>query len=111
MAEICDKTLIAGDLDESGPSASEIHRARADAATETQTVNKIIWAQTGRVTEPGRYMFKFGWLTVSAKDLAIWEQFPNAAFTLLRKAPAAEAEDEYRLGTFELRENISLSKK
>jgi hypothetical protein len=111
MAEIGDKTLIAGDLDESGRSASEIHRARAEPATETQTVNKIIWAQAGRVTEPGRYMFKFGWLTVSAEDLAIWEQFPNAAFTLLRKAPAAEAEDEYRLGTFELRENISLSEK
>jgi hypothetical protein len=75
------------------------------------SVNKIIWAQAGRVTEPGRYMFKFGWLTVSAEDLAIWEQFPNAAFTLLRKAPAAEAEDEYRLGTFELWENISLSEK
>jgi hypothetical protein len=106
MTEIGDKTLIASDLDESGPSASEIHRARAEAAT----VNKIIWAQAGRVIEPGRYMFKFGWLTVSTEDLAIWEQFPNAAFTLLRKAPA-EAEDEYRLGTFELRENISLSEK
>ena len=55
-------------------------------------------------------MFKFGWLTVSTEDLAIWEQFPNAAFTLLRKAPA-EAEDEYRLGTLELPENISLSEK
>ena len=113
MAEIGDKTLIAVDLDKSAPSASEIHRDRAEAATKTQTVNKIIWAQAGRVTEPGCYMFKFGWLTVSAEDLAIWEQFPNAAFTLLRKAPApaAEAEDEYRLGTFELRENISLSEK
>jgi hypothetical protein len=75
------------------------------------SVNKIIWAQAGRVTEPGRYMFKFGWLIVTAEDLAIWEQYPNAAFTLLRKAPSAEAEDEFRLGTFELRENISLSEK
>jgi hypothetical protein len=56
-------------------------------------------------------MFKFGWLTVSAEDLAIWGQFPNAAFTLLRTVPAADAEDEFRLGTFELRENISLSEK
>jgi hypothetical protein len=23
-------------------------------------VNKITWAQAGRVTDPGRYMFKFG---------------------------------------------------
>jgi hypothetical protein len=56
-------------------------------------------------------MFKFGWLTVSAEDLAIWKQYPNAAFTLLRTTPAEEAEDEFRLGTFELRENISLSEK
>ena len=91
MAEIGDKTLIAVDLDKSAPSASEIHRDRAEAATETQTVNKIIWAQAGRVTEPGRYMFKFGWLTVTAEDLAVWKQYPNAAFTLLRTTPAEEA--------------------
>jgi hypothetical protein len=78
--------------------------ARAEAATKARTeprthallkssVNKIIWAQAGRVTEPGRYMFKFGWLTVTAEDLGIWKQYPNAAFTLLRTAPAEEAED------------------
>jgi hypothetical protein len=75
------------------------------------SVNKIIWAQAGRVTEPGRYIFKMGWLTVAAEDLGIWKQHPNAALTLLRTAPAEEADDEFRLGTFELRENISLSEK
>jgi hypothetical protein len=68
------------------------------------SVNKIIWAQAGRVTEPGRYLFKFGWLTVTAEDLGVWKQYPNAAFTLLRTAPAEGAEDEFRLGAFELRE-------
>jgi hypothetical protein len=72
------------------------------------TVNKITWPQVGRVTEPGRYMFTFGWLTVTAEDLAIWEKYPNAAFTLFRTA-TAEAEEEFRLGSFELRENLSLS--
>ena len=100
--------------------ATELARAEAaiKARTEPRThalpkssVNKIIWAQAGRVTEPGRYMFKFGWLTVTAEDLAIWKQYPNAAFTVLRTAPGEEAEDEFRLGTFELRENISLSEK
>jgi hypothetical protein len=43
------------------------------------SVNKITWQKAGRVTEPGRYMFKFGWLTVTADDLAIWEKYPNAA--------------------------------
>jgi hypothetical protein len=79
-------------------------------------VNKITWAQVGRVTDPGRYMFKFGWLTITADDLAIWQAYPNAAFTLLQiLTPTTEAEaettDEYRLGTFELWEHLSLSEK
>ena len=71
-------------------------------------VNKLAWAQVGRVTEPGRYMFKFGWLTVSAEDLAVWEAYPNAAFTLVRTGATTtenggEMVEEFRLGTFELR--------
>ena len=76
-------------------------------------VNKITWPQVGRVTKPGRYMFTFGWLTVTAEDLAVWEKHPNAAFTLFRRAtePGNETVEEFRLGTFELRENLSLSEK
>ena len=55
------------------------------------------------MTEPGRYMFRFGWLTVTAQDLAVWEQFPNAAFTLVKMAAAADDGDEFHLGAFELR--------
>jgi hypothetical protein len=76
-------------------------------------VNKIAWHQAGRVTEPGRYMFTFGWLTVTAEDIAVWERFPNAAFTLVKTADAADATDaadaeqqageEFHLGAFELR--------
>jgi hypothetical protein len=69
-------------------------------------VNKVTWSQVGRVTEPGRYMFKFGWLTITAAELAVWEQFPQAAFTLYRPS-AAETEDDYRLGTFELPDDSS----
>ena len=81
------------------------------------TVNKIIWSQVGRVTEPGRYMFTFGWLTISADDIAIWEKYPNAAFTLYGTAatpgdePGEQVGEEFRLGIFELRETISLSEK
>jgi hypothetical protein len=56
------------------------------------------------VTEPGRYMYTFGWLTITAEDLAIWEQFPSAAFTLVTQTSAGPA-DEYRLGAFELRDH------
>jgi len=47
-------------------------------------VSKITWQKAGRVTQPGRYMFTFGWLTVTAEDLRVWEQFPDASFTLVR---------------------------
>jgi len=76
----------------------------------TQPVNKITWALAGRVTNPGRYMFKFGWLTITANDLAIWQAYPNAAFTLIRTqtSPPAETDEEtvgeeFRLGAFDLR--------
>jgi hypothetical protein len=31
-------------------------------------VNEVTWQQAGHVNEPGRYMFRFGWLTVTADD-------------------------------------------
>ena len=86
-------------------------------------VNKLTWPQVGRVTEPGRYMFTFGWLTITAEDLAIWEKYPDAAFTLFStsdgngrwrrngREAGDETVEEFRLGTFELRENFSLSEK
>lgn len=67
-------------------------------------VNKVNWSQVGRVTEPGRYMFKFGWVTITATELAIWRQFPQAAFTLYRPS-GAETEDDFRLGAFDLPED------
>ena len=77
-------------------------------------VSKVTWQQVGHVTEPGRYMFRFGWLTVAPDDLAIWEQFPDASFTLVQTSapplaaepdkPTAETE-EFHLGAFELRAN------
>jgi hypothetical protein len=79
-------------------------------------VNKITWPLIGRVTEPGRYMFRFGWLKVTAADLAIWKAYPNAAFTLIRTStpPPAGADEElageeFRLGTFELRTDSNYS--
>jgi len=68
-------------------------------------VNKITWQRAGGVTEPGRYMFTFGWLTVTPEDLAVWNQYPHASFTLV-ELPAAESGEvrgeEFHLGTFEL---------
>ena len=74
------------------------------------TAKKITWATAGLAKDPGRYMFRFGWLTITADDLAIWQAYPNAAFTLIRTltSPPAETDqetigEEFRLGTFDLR--------
>ena len=58
-------------------------------------------------------MFRFGWLTIAAADLAIWQQFPDAMFALVKtaSATASDANEEFHLGTFELRENHSLDEK
>jgi len=76
-------------------------------------VNKVSWQQVGHVTEPGRYMFRFGWLTVAAEDLAVWQQFPDAVFALVKtaSATATDVNEEFHLGAFELKENHSVSEK
>ena len=56
-------------------------------------------------------MFRFGWLTVAADDLAVWEQFPNAVFALVKKAAATDAAEEFHLGAFELPEKPSSNEK
>ena len=33
------------------------------------SINKITWQEAGRLTEPGRYMFKFGWLTAHFRSV------------------------------------------
>jgi hypothetical protein len=74
-------------------------------------VSKVTWQQVGRVTEPGRYMFRFGWLTITAEDLAVWQQLPNAAFTLVPMATTPEGGDEFRLGSFDPQDDLTLSDK
>jgi hypothetical protein len=78
-------------------------------------VNKISWQQAGNVTEPGRYMFRFGWLTFSPDDLSVWEKFPNAVFALVKTAApnraAANTGEEFHLGAFELRKDSPASEK
>ena len=81
-------------------------------------VNKVTWQQVGHVTEPGRYIFRFGWLTIAADDLAVWEQFPDAAFALVKTAALTatntntdtdtDSAEEFRLGAFGLPEKSAL---
>jgi hypothetical protein len=64
-------------------------------------IAKVTWTQAGQIAEPGRYMFRFGWLTVTAEDPVIWKQFPNATFVLVPAEPS-KGGDEYRLGSFDI---------
>lgn len=80
-------------------------RTSNSAALGQAVVNKISWQKAGGVTAPGRYMFTFGFLTVTASDLAIWKQFPQAMFTLVELPPDPSSESpssEFHLGAFEL---------
>jgi hypothetical protein len=71
---------------------------------EKTTVDKVTWDRVGRVTEPGRYMYTFGWLTITADDLEIWKLYPQAAFTLLAQpgGPDASLGEEFHLGAFDV---------
>ena len=65
------------------------------------SIVRVTWAQVGRVTEPGRHMFRFGFVTITADDVAIWSQFPDASFALVPIVSDGPAE-EYKLGSFVL---------
>lgn len=66
------------------------------------TVDKITWDRVGRVTEPGRYIYTFGWLTITAGDLDIWKKYPQAAFTLLAHPSDETIAGEFHLGAFDV---------
>jgi hypothetical protein len=61
-------------------------------------VNKVTWKKVGEIKEPGRYMYTFGWVTITAADIAICDLFPDATFTLVQQVGAT---DEFRLGSFD----------
>ena len=61
-------------------------------------VNKVTWKKVGEVKEPGRYMYTFGWVTITAADLAIWELFPGATLALVQRVGAT---NEFTLGSFD----------
>lgn len=66
------------------------------------SINKVTWQRVGNVTSPGRYPFKFGWLTISDDDLHVWQVYPTAVFTLVKVINVETFVDEFRLGTFDL---------
>lgn len=77
---------------EAGPAV----RDRAEG--EEMKVPRVSWAAVGHVQTPGRYMFKFGWVTISEDDLAVWRDYRDATFALY-ECPAQGG--EYRLGSFD----------
>jgi hypothetical protein len=73
------------------------------SAKDEMRVNKVTWNQIGHVTEPGRYMYTFGFLTVTEADIEVWTRYPHATFTLITQAPTEmSVGEEYRLGAFDI---------
>jgi hypothetical protein len=60
-------------------------------------------------------MFTFGWLTVTAEDINVWERFPEATFTLVKLPDVKLTDDgdsvadEFHLGAFEIPMEIAES--
>src|SRR5471030_2044397 len=46
----------------------------------------LIWTLSTRLSEPGRYIYRFGYVTVTAEDLEVWKQFPHAEFALVARS-------------------------
>jgi hypothetical protein len=69
--------------------------------TVVTKVARVSWSNVGNVEKPGRYMFKFGWVTITNEDLAIWSQFPDATFALY-EVRESETGNDYRLGSVNL---------
>jgi hypothetical protein len=46
-------------------------------------------------------MLRFGYVVITAEDLAIWEQFPDAEFALIEQ-PSEEPNGEFKLGAFDI---------
>jgi hypothetical protein len=100
---------------------------RLEAGSDLRNVGERVQQIAARPRQPNRshlgpgrardrYMFKFGWLTITADDLVVWQAYPNAAFTLIRTTAPASPEteerplgEEFRLGTFEIRVHSNYS--
>ena len=54
-------------------------------------------------TEPGQWETQFGLVEITADDIAIWKQYPLAAFSITGFSPRIEGQI-LRLGSFELPE-------
>jgi hypothetical protein len=65
-------------------------------------ISKITRAQLSSISEPGRYEYPFGWLTVTDDDLVVLRRYPKAVFSLITLADG----QEHRLGTFEMNEDL-----
>ena len=65
-------------------------------------INKITWDKIGRITEPGRYRYFFGYLTVTPEDIEVWARYPHATFTLISRPSFEQSGEDYHLGAFDI---------
>ena len=51
---------------------------------------RLTLPELGMPTDPGRYDSRYGIIEVTADDLWIWTQHPNAAFVVMQPSPYSE---------------------
>ena len=58
----------------------------------------VTWQDVGNPKEPGNYQFTNGMIRVRADEIVIWQQHPDAMFTVVALSRAGH----YGLGAYEL---------
>jgi hypothetical protein len=65
---------------------------------------QINWEQDGRPIEPGHYDFADGLIYITRREIAIWQQHPDAVFTVISEGELVDRPGlvNYSLGTYSL---------
>jgi hypothetical protein len=69
-------------------------------------MNKLLWGDVGMAAEPGQYETRFGLVEITVDDLAIFKNFPHAAFAFVGFSPHYSSEMVLRLGAFDMGDDL-----
>jgi hypothetical protein len=69
-------------------------------------MNKLVWGDIGMVAEPGQCKTRFGLVEITVDDLAIWKQFPHAAFVVVGLSPHYPSETVLRLEALDISDDL-----
>jgi hypothetical protein len=65
-------------------------------------MNKITWSDIGMATEPGQCQTRLGLVDVTAADIEVWQQFPQATFAIFGQSLHDSPDTVLHLGAFDI---------